>query len=122
MYRLLKQGEIIRFGDETDISTGWNDEPNWVPAICIGEPAPDLQYIAHRLYRRPTYVMIKLQTAVIILIILAAVLAVSLAALGWLIWTYSWPVIIPEGLRDCLEWSSHHMRETGLGGFMRCLP
>ena len=66
--------------------------------------------------------MIKLQTAVIILIILAAVLAVSLAALGWLIWTYSWPVIIPEGLRDCLEWSSHHMRETGLGGFMRCLP
>ena len=62
--------------------------------------------------------MIKLQIAITITVILVA----SLAALGWLIWMYSWPIIIPEGLRDCLEWNIHHFRDTGVGGFMRCLP
>ena len=52
-YRILEAGEIIRAGDEADSSAGWNDEAKWVPATCIGEPAPDPAYPAHRRYRRP---------------------------------------------------------------------
>lgn len=52
MYRMLEYNEIIQAGDEVDSSAGWNDAPAWLPARCIGEPAPDPAYPAHRRYRR----------------------------------------------------------------------
>ena len=53
-YRRLNKGEIIQAGDEVDAcNDGWRDEPDWQPAKCIGQPAPDPQYPSHRVYRRP---------------------------------------------------------------------
>ncbi len=53
-YRPLIKGEIVREGDQVDgCVDGWRDEPDWKPASCIGEAAPDPQYPAHRQYRRP---------------------------------------------------------------------
>ncbi len=52
-YRILKRGEIIQEGDETDRCTDpWRDDPVWEPARNIGQPAPDPQYPSHRVYRR----------------------------------------------------------------------
>jgi len=53
-YYYLKKGEIIRPGDEVEVSAKYNDPPKWVPASeqTIGTPAPDPQYMAHRIYRR----------------------------------------------------------------------
>ena len=54
-YRRLKKGEIILEGDEIDSCVdAWRDDPAWEPAVNIGEPAPDPQYLSHRQYRRPT--------------------------------------------------------------------
>jgi hypothetical protein len=54
-YRQLEEGEIIQPGDQVDASNdGWRDEPRWEPATCIGQPAPDPKYPAHRRYRRLT--------------------------------------------------------------------
>lgn len=47
--------------------------------------------------------MTKLQTALIILIISAAMLAACIVALGWLEFAHNWPLIVPEGLRDVLD-------------------
>lgn len=53
-YRLLEKGEIIQEGDEVDAcNDGWRDAPKWVPALSIGQPAPDPAYPSHRIYRRP---------------------------------------------------------------------
>lgn len=66
--------------------------------------------------------MTRLQTALILFALSAAVLAACVIALGWLMWTQNWPLIVPEGLRDCLEWNLHGLRDPAPGGFMRCLP
>jgi len=66
--------------------------------------------------------MTRLQTTLIILVLLAAALAVSLAAFGWLEFAHNWPLMLPEGLRDCLDWSVSNFREFGLPGALRCLP
>ena len=52
-YRILEKGEIIKQGDECDVSNGLKSDPVWRPAKCINEPAPDPDYISHRVYRRP---------------------------------------------------------------------
>ena len=52
-YRILEKGEIIKQGDECDVSNGLKSDTVWRPAKCIGEPAPDPDYISHRVYRRP---------------------------------------------------------------------
>lgn len=53
-YRRLEAGEIIRESDEIDCCRDqWRDDPVWRPVTaCIGEPAPDPQYVSHRQYRR----------------------------------------------------------------------
>ena len=52
-YYYLKKGETIKEGDEVECSNDpWRDKAEWRPAKCIGEPAPDPQYVAHRQYRR----------------------------------------------------------------------
>ena len=52
-YRILKKGEIIQEGDETDrCADPWRDDPVWEPAGNVGQPAPDPQYPSHRVYRR----------------------------------------------------------------------
>jgi hypothetical protein len=52
-YRRLEMGEIIQEGDEYDnCGNAWKDEAVWVPATCIGEPAPNPNYVSHRQYRR----------------------------------------------------------------------
>jgi hypothetical protein len=48
----LEKGEIIKQGDECDVSNGINTDPVWTPAKCIGEEAPDPDYLSHRIYRR----------------------------------------------------------------------
>ena len=53
-YRHLKKGEIIKEGDEVDMSAdGYRDDPVWVKVTRrIGLPAPDPQYISHSQFRR----------------------------------------------------------------------
>jgi len=53
-YRMLEDGEIIQQGDEVDAcNDGWRDPPEWEKAKrCIGEPAPNPIFPAHRKYRR----------------------------------------------------------------------
>ena len=52
-YRRLEMGEIIQEGDEyDDYANPWHDDAKWVPATCIGELAPNPQYVSHRQYRR----------------------------------------------------------------------
>ena len=53
-YYYLKKGEIIQEGDECGTMQKYNDEDyTWVKETrCVGEPAPDPQYMAHRKYRR----------------------------------------------------------------------
>lgn len=52
-YRILKKGEIIQEGDETDrCADPWRDDPVWELAGNIGQRAPDPQYASHRVYRR----------------------------------------------------------------------
>ena len=50
-YRQLREGEIILAGDEH-----YDDRlKGWVRSFqCVGTPAPDPCYTAHRKYRRPT--------------------------------------------------------------------
>ncbi len=54
MYYHLKDGEIIRAGDEVEASNSIHDEPKWEPTreSLIGTAAPDPKYTAHRQYRR----------------------------------------------------------------------
>ncbi len=51
-YTYLKKGEIIREGDEAETGNGWDEPIHWVRAKCVGQPAPDPKFIAHRTYRR----------------------------------------------------------------------
>lgn len=54
-YYYLKKGEIIQEGDEVEMSNKYNEDAKWVKAEhCIGDPAPDPQFMAHRQYRRLT--------------------------------------------------------------------
>ena len=53
-YRTLNEGEIIQEGDEVEVSNGWNAPPSWVSAgHTVGKPAPNPNFPAHRIYRRP---------------------------------------------------------------------
>ena len=52
-YYYLKFGEIIREGDECEMSANYNDPAKWVPADnTVGQAAPDPRFPAHRIYRR----------------------------------------------------------------------
>lgn len=52
-YYYLKKGEIVQPGDEVEMSAKYNDDTKWVSAVnSIGTPAPDPQYMAHRVFRR----------------------------------------------------------------------
>ena len=52
-YYYLKKGEVIKDGDEVEVSNSWNDPAKWVKSEnCIGQPAPDPSFISHRKYRR----------------------------------------------------------------------
>lgn len=51
-YRILNAGEIIREGDQVDISSRIDDNAVWAEATNIGDNAPDPHYPAHRIYRR----------------------------------------------------------------------
>lgn len=52
-YYYLKAGEIVQQGDEAEVSNNpFKDEPKWIPAIRIGQPAPDPNYPAHTKFRR----------------------------------------------------------------------
>lgn len=52
-WRELKAGEVIQEGDFVDVAKdGWRDNPEWQPATCIGETAPDPRFPSHRTYRR----------------------------------------------------------------------
>lgn len=54
LYYYLKKGEIVHDGDEVEMSAKYNDPAKWVKASehSIGTPAPDPQFMAHRVYRR----------------------------------------------------------------------
>ena len=54
LYYYLKKGEIVQEGDEVEMSAKYNDPAKWVKASkhSIGTPAPDPQFMAHRVYRR----------------------------------------------------------------------
>jgi hypothetical protein len=53
-YYYLKKGDVIKKGDEVEISNSWKDPAKWVPATgSIGSQAPDPRFPAHRKYRRP---------------------------------------------------------------------
>ena len=52
-YYYLKHNEIIKEGDEVEVSNGWNADPRWVKETrCVGKRAPDPRFPAHRTYRR----------------------------------------------------------------------
>ena len=53
LYYYLKKGEIVQDGDEVEMSAKFRP-PKWVKASAhsIGTPAPDPQFMAHRVYRR----------------------------------------------------------------------
>jgi hypothetical protein len=52
-YHYLEEGEIIQKGDEVAFcNDGWRDDPKWMKATCIGDPAPDPRFFSHRTYRR----------------------------------------------------------------------
>lgn len=52
-YRRLEHGEIIKEGDEVDgCRDPWRDAPKWEKTTCVGQKAPDPQFISHRIYRR----------------------------------------------------------------------
>ncbi len=51
-YYYLKKGEIIKRGDEVEVSNSFNDPPKWVKATLIGDLVPDPKHPAHRTYRR----------------------------------------------------------------------
>lgn len=53
-YYYLKKDEIVEDGDEVEMSAKYNDSAKWVKASehSIGTPAPDPQFMAHRVYRR----------------------------------------------------------------------
>jgi len=53
-YYYLKEGDIIKEGDEVDgCNDGWRDSAEWETAKHrIGKPAPSPLYPAHSKYRR----------------------------------------------------------------------
>jgi len=54
-WRLLKKGEIIQLGDETDrCANPWKDDAKWEPVseLSVGQEAPDPSYPSHRIFRR----------------------------------------------------------------------
>ncbi len=53
-YRWLKEGEIIKEGDEVDAcNDGWRDNPKWVNVKNrIGKSACDPKFVSHGKYRR----------------------------------------------------------------------
>lgn len=53
-YYYLKKGETIQEGDECGTMQKYNDDDyTWTTETrCVGEPAPDPKYMAHRKYRR----------------------------------------------------------------------
>ena len=52
-YYHLKEGEIIKDGDEVEMSNTIHDPAKWIPASnTVGQTAPDPAYPSHRKYRR----------------------------------------------------------------------
>lgn len=51
-YYYLKKDEIIKDGDEVEISNNFKDPAKWKITECVGQKAPDPQFPAHRTYRR----------------------------------------------------------------------
>lgn len=52
-YVMLKEGDIIRHGDECEMSNSIHDPAKWFPAgHTVGSKAPSPLYPAHRKYRR----------------------------------------------------------------------
>ena len=52
-YYFLKEGEVIREGDEVEVSANYNDPAKWIKSKnCIGGKAPNPNFISHRKYRR----------------------------------------------------------------------
>lgn len=53
IYYKLKKGELIKEGDECEVSNKYSDPPKWVDAgHTVGSFAPDPSFMAHRIYRR----------------------------------------------------------------------
>lgn len=52
-YYYLKHGEVVKDGDEVEMSNSWKDPAKWVRVVAsVGETAPDPSFPAHRKYRR----------------------------------------------------------------------
>ena len=51
-YYHLKKGDVIKEGDEVEVSSKYNDPAKWQKTRCAGGLAPDPQFMAHRKYRR----------------------------------------------------------------------
>lgn len=51
-YYYLKEGDIIKEGDEVEMSEGLNAPVEWVKTKCVGQKAPSPLYVSHRKYRR----------------------------------------------------------------------
>jgi hypothetical protein len=56
-YYYLKEGDIIKEGDEVEMSEGLNAPVKWVKTKCVGQKAPSPLYISHRKYRRKNLIM-----------------------------------------------------------------
>lgn len=51
-YYYLKEGDLIKEGDEVEMSEGVNAQAIWVKTKCAGQKAPSPLFISHRKYRR----------------------------------------------------------------------
>lgn len=51
-YYYLEKGEVIKEGDEVEVSSKYNDSARWQPTKCAGGLAPDPEIMSHRIYRR----------------------------------------------------------------------
>lgn len=52
-YYYLKHGDLIKDGDEVEMSNSFKDPEKWVKAVLsVGQTAPDPSFPAHRKYRR----------------------------------------------------------------------
>jgi len=52
LYYYLKKDEVIKDGDEVEVSNDMHTPEKWIKTACIGEKAPDPKFEAHRKYRR----------------------------------------------------------------------
>ncbi len=50
-YRYLKDGEILKEGDEVNLSFPWNSKPEWIKTTIVGSLVPSILSLGVR-YRR----------------------------------------------------------------------